>query len=76
MSVIDLNTQKLHDRTLRARVDAFFATLGQGVNAYLERQSRIEEIERLAALSDAELAARGIARDGIVQHVFRDRFHV
>lgn len=76
MSVIDLDTRTMQQRTLRARIDAFFAGLGQGVNAYLERQSRIAEIERLAALGDDELAALGIERDRIVQHVFRDKFYI
>ena len=35
-------------------------------------QGRVREIERLQSLSDAELAKRGIARDQIVHHVFRD----
>ena len=39
-------------------------------------QSRSEEIERLHALSDAELARRGIRRDRIVHHVFRDRLYL
>lgn len=29
------------------------------------------EAERLSQLSDAELAKRGITRDGIIQHAFR-----
>ena len=41
---------------LMARVDAFFATLGQGMNAYMHRKSRMDEIEALHAKSDAELA--------------------
>lgn len=58
---------------LRAQADRFFATLGQGFNAYIERRSRRAQIEHLDSLSDAELAERGINRDQIVQHVFRDR---
>jgi hypothetical protein len=30
------------------------------------------EAERLSALSDAELARRGLARDRIIEHAFRD----
>ncbi len=58
---------------LRAQADRFFARLGQGFNAYLELRARSGEIARLAALTDTELAARGLSRDRIVQHVFRDR---
>ena len=58
---------------MRAQIDRFFATLGQGFNAYLEARSRRDQIERLQSMSDAELAWLGISRDRIVQHVFRDR---
>lgn len=61
---------------LRDRIDAFLAAMGQGFNAYLERRSRKDEIARLEAMSDAELARLGIARDRIVHHVFRDLFYV
>ena len=68
--------QASRDRRRRGRLDDFFTGLGQGFNAYLERRSRIGEINRLHALSDAELAKLGIARDRIPHHVFRDLFHV
>lgn len=63
-------------RPLADRLDSFFAGLGQGFNAYLERRSRSEEIRRLDAMSDAELAAMGISRDRIAHHVFRDLFYL
>ena len=61
---------------LMARVDAFFATLGQGMNAYMHRKSRMDVIDALNAKTDAELAALGITRDGIPAYVFRDMFYV
>jgi len=61
---------------LMARIDAFFATLGQGINAYMHRKSRMDEIEALNALSDAELAKLGITRNDIPRHVFRDMFYI
>lgn len=60
--------------TLKAQADAFFANIGQGINAYLELRARTQEIEALNALSDEELAKRGLTRDRIVHHVFRDKF--
>lgn len=42
-------------------------------NAIAEAQSRADQIERLQALSDQELAKRGLTRDRIVHHVFRDK---
>ncbi|MDX1821741.1 MAG: hypothetical protein ACU0A4_16230 [Paracoccaceae bacterium] len=61
---------------LMARVDAFFAALGQGMNAYMHRKSRMDEIEALNAKSDAELAEIGITRDDIPRYVFRDTFYI
>jgi len=58
---------------LRAQIDRVFASIGQGFNAYLEARSRTVEIEFYNSLSDAELEERGISRDRIVHHVFRDR---
>ena len=50
------------------------AQTGAALARSMERQSRLDEVRRLEALSDAELAARGIRREAIVPHVFRDRF--
>ena len=61
---------------LMARVDAFFATLGQGMNAYMHRKSRMDEIEALNAKTDSELADIGITRDDIPRYVFRDTFYI
>lgn len=58
---------------LRARFSSLFSRLGTALVAYAERRSRRDQIERLNALSDAELAARGLSRDQIIAHVFRDR---
>ncbi len=61
---------------IRAKVDSFFASIGQGMNAYMERRSRMTQIVALEAKSDEELAKMGIRRDRIVHHVFRDLFYV
>lgn len=58
---------------MRAQIDRFFASVGQGFNTYLEARSRRDQIERLQVMSDEQLANLGIKRDGIVQYVFRDR---
>jgi hypothetical protein len=52
---------------------AWLSKLWAGLEAHFEARSRIVEIRRLQALSDAELARLGIARDRIVHHVFRDK---
>lgn len=60
---------------LMARIDAFFAGIGQGMNAYIHRKSRSDEIDALNAKTDAELAAMGLERDDIPRYVFRDIFY-
>ncbi|GHG92512.1 hypothetical protein [Pseudodonghicola xiamenensis] len=51
--------------------------LGHGIWAWMERvaeaNSRQDQVKFLQSLSDKELAARGIRRDRIVEHVFADR---
>jgi len=39
-------------------------------------QSRVRQIEFLCALSDEELAERGLSRQDIVRHVYRDAYYV
>ena len=48
--------------------------LTRGMSQVVEANSRIREVERLQALSDEALAAKGIRRDNIVRHVFRDLY--
>jgi len=60
----------------RASLDNFFAGIGQGFNAYMVQRSRLDQIEKLNAKTDAELGAMGLDRDGIVRHVFRDMLHL
>ena len=57
-------------RTTFGRV---FAAIGLGIDAFVEALSRAREVERLEAMSDRQLARLGIARNEIVEHVFRDR---
>jgi len=59
---------------LKKGMDEFFAALGQGINAYMERNARVREIERLSAMSDEELLKLGVRRERIAYHVFQDRF--
>ena len=76
------HTTNLHDTAidtrarLMARIDALFANMGQGINAYMHRKSRMDQIEALNALTDAELAKIGITRDDIPRYVFRDMFYI
>jgi uncharacterized protein YjiS (DUF1127 family) len=62
--------------TVPAGISAFFSGLAQGIATYIDRHSRVAEVERLEALSDAELAKIGVRRDLIIYHVFSDRFWI
>ena len=37
---------------------------------------RLQEVHRLQALTDAQLAEKGLSRDEIVRHVFRDLYYI
>jgi uncharacterized protein YjiS (DUF1127 family) len=43
------------------------------LETWMNRLARTDEIERLQALSDADLSRIGLRREDIVGHVFRDR---
>lgn len=43
---------------------------------WMNRLSRHDQIAALNALSDAQLASRGLTRAGIPAHVFRDRMYL
>lgn len=66
--------QQMQEDRIRDRLDTYFSAVGMGFNAYLERRQRMQQMRDLDALSDAELAARGLTRGGIAAHVFRDLF--
>ena len=55
-----------------AHAGTFFASLARAFALAKNAEARFEEIRTLQALSDAELARRGIARENIVRHVYAD----
>ena len=68
MASITQNTP-LPSRSLFGR---FFDQIVDILDEAAAASGRVREIERLQSLSDDELAQRGLTRDGIVHHVFRD----
>ena len=50
--------------------------IGDFFTLITESNWRVREAERLQAMSDAQLAARGMRREDIARHVFRDLFYV
>lgn len=58
------------------RAQGFFSRLGARLGRWMEdiavANARVRQVERLNAMSDEQLAKRGLTRDQIVHHVFRD----
>ncbi|MCB1333219.1 MAG: DUF1127 domain-containing protein [Roseivivax sp.] len=59
-----------------AGLTGLLAKLGRKLVSLGENHPRLRQMERLMALSDAELAARGLTREGIARHVFKDVYYV
>lgn len=57
-------------------VTAPFRVIGNAMIALGEANSRSSEMRILLSLSDDELAKRGIKREEIVHHVFKDIYYV
>ncbi len=45
------------------------------IDTFAENHPRLRAVKALQALSDTQLAERGIKREEIVHHVFRDTFY-
>lgn len=60
--------------SLRNRIGGVFRRIGAAFGAAMEAQSRRAQVERLEALTDAQLAEIGLKRDEILRHVFADRW--
>lgn len=60
--------------TPRGTISAFFANLARALDVSRTAPERMEELRRLQAMTDTELAALGIARDDLTRHVFGDLF--
>jgi hypothetical protein len=54
----------------------FFHNLGNSIDLAASSNSRMRQMEQLNALSDAELTAKGLRREDIARHVFRDILNV
>ncbi|MGC9418544.1 MAG: DUF1127 domain-containing protein [Rhodovulum sp.] len=42
----------------------------------MENHPHSRQIERLNAMSDEDLAAKGVTRQDVVRHIFRDRYYI
>ena len=57
-----------------ATLGRYFAAIGKGLVSMGETSSRYRQVEALQALSDAELAERGMKRQDIIRVVYADAF--
>ena len=53
-----------------------FTALGKGLVAIAETNTRYQTLNKLMALSDAELVKRGLNRDQLVHHVYSDSYYL
>ncbi|MEM9437134.1 MAG: DUF1127 domain-containing protein [Pseudomonadota bacterium] len=60
-------------RSVRSALANLGMVVTDAVVAMGRARARCDEIEALMALSDEDLAAKGLKREEIVRHVFRDR---
>jgi uncharacterized protein YjiS (DUF1127 family) len=61
---------------IAASVQSFFVSLFTALAVNRDHEARFRQVQKLQAMSDADLAARGLTRDEIVRHVFRDLYYV
>ncbi|MFY0616582.1 DUF1127 domain-containing protein [Shimia sp.] len=62
--------------TLGKILAAPFVAIGNSFVHLMESNNRVREVEFLNSLSDEQLAGRGLKREDIVRHVFRDMMHL
>ncbi|WP_238367602.1 DUF1127 domain-containing protein [Mesobacterium pallidum] len=54
----------------------FFAAIGNALVRMAEANSKLKEMQRLHAMSDDELAKKGMTREDIARHVFSDYYYI
>lgn len=67
----DITQALAHHNSALHWIGAPFRAILRAMVATAEADPRLKQIDRLKALSDADLAKRGLTRDEIVRHVFR-----
>ncbi|WP_371038136.1 MULTISPECIES: DUF1127 domain-containing protein [unclassified Rhodosalinus] len=55
---------------------AFLVAIGDALAMASDVGRRVHRVDTLNDMTDDELAARGLKRDEIVQHVFRDLYYI
>ncbi len=65
-----------HSTQTREKSSGVFDSIINFLVRIAESNGRMKAVERLNAMSDSELQARGLKREDIVRHVFRDMFYI
>lgn len=60
----------------RSAIYNFFAAIGTALVNMAEANSKMREMQRLHAMSDEELASKGLTRADIARHVFSDYYYI
>ena len=68
----EYSESRWQEDTTRLRVLRFFSDLCSQRAPEALRQAQIGEVQALETLSDEALSARGLLREDIVDHVFRE----
>lgn len=70
------HTSTHHDAhsSIFGTIQTVFSAIGKAMLMTAQSDSRMRQVEALNALSDAELAERGLRRDEIARYVFNDAF--
>ncbi|SMX34261.1 DUF1127 domain-containing protein [Actibacterium lipolyticum] len=53
-----------------------FVAFGRAIVRLAEANPRMRQIEELNNTTDEQLAERGVSRDDVVRHIFRDRLYL
>ena len=80
MTTQTLNIGTTTQANISNRLQTWLSAIGSKFSTWLEQhgrtRGRLDQIEALEAMSDAQLAQMGVPRDRIAQHVFRDMMGV
>ena len=64
------------DNLIAAGLNRVFKGIFNFLVSISTAQSRVRQIEFLCALTDEELAERGLSRQDIVRYVYRDAYYI
>ena len=65
-----------HGNSIAAGLNRVFNGILNFLVSISTAQSRVRQIEFLCALTDEELAERGLSRQDIVRYVYRDAYYI